>query len=148
MDQDQQLGLVAVTYWTIWNDRNKFAHNEDIIPPINLRSQWIIKNLESFLKANEKRPSTSLFNQREDHTSTNPIACCNPPPARFWKLNTDTTCAPSSPLTGLGMTCRNEKGKIIFSLMACVDFHMNTHLVELNAIFEGIKKARSGIGMH
>lgn len=33
----EELGLVVVTCWAIWNDRNKVTHNEDI-PPINLRS--------------------------------------------------------------------------------------------------------------
>lgn len=46
-----ELGLVSVTAWSIWSDRNKVIHG-DSIPDINTRCQWITHYLEDFLRVN------------------------------------------------------------------------------------------------
>lgn len=138
----EALGLVAVTCWAIWNDRNKYIHGESI-PPVQLKSKWILDYLESYRKANERNPRAQIGSQPSMYLSSNTDECWKPPIRGVWKLNTDAACISSPPKTGMGMICRDSKGEIMVAAGRCVDIDMKAHLGELWAIFEGLKIAKS-----
>lgn len=52
-----ELGLVATTCWSIWNDRNKLVHGEDISQS-SIKSKWIIDYHGNYLKANSIKSSS------------------------------------------------------------------------------------------
>lgn len=48
-----EMELVVVTCWSIWNDKNRLTHGEQI-PGVEFKSQWIVNYLEKYLQANMK----------------------------------------------------------------------------------------------
>lgn len=81
-----ELGLVAVTCWSIWNDRNKTCHEESI-PSISIRSQWIIEFLRKYLEANLNPAVKGPRNRVSKQHAT--LDVWSPPPDGFWKFNVD-----------------------------------------------------------
>lgn len=49
-----ELRIITVTCWAIWGDRNNHIHGIKIPPP-DIRSQWVLKYLDEFDRANERR---------------------------------------------------------------------------------------------
>lgn len=83
----EELELVAVVCWAIWNGRNKLVHGE-IIPPISIKSRWIKNYLESFRKENSREsPNQSKTCVRTQRTRV--PSAWSPPPDGFWKLNSN-----------------------------------------------------------
>lgn len=119
----EELGRLATICWTLWNDRNKVFHGEQI-PPITIRSKWIIHYLSSYPRANSKSPSVE---STDDHRQQNPQmiqrACWSPAPDGFWKLNTDASCSTSPPLTGLGILFRDKNGDCMLASSIFFDLH-------------------------
>lgn len=110
------MGLVAVTMWSIWNDRNKIINNEPI-PDANIRSRWISSYLEEFLKANQKIDSHVISSSHQRRSLLNTVQGASssqqtrpslsnrwlPPPCNTWKLNTDISRVSSPSSIGVGL---------------------------------------------
>lgn len=138
----ENLKLVAVTCWSIWNDRNKYVHGE-IIPDINFKSQWIVKYLEDFRKANPRNSERSMNNRGSENTSSRPNECWKPSQVGSWKLNCDAACVVNPPSTGVGAICRNKDGKAMAAEAKYQDFYLDPLSAELWAILEGVQRALS-----
>lgn len=135
-----KFGLIAITFWSIWNDRNKRAHGEEI-PSIQFRSKWIKDYLEASMRANQCRSSIAPFSQHVETQASRSLARWRPPTKGFWKINTDAACFSSPSKSSIGAVGRDSKGKIMFALANVSDISLEAHLAELWALFEGVKMA-------
>lgn len=77
---------MAITSWTIWNDRNKVTHDERV-PSVDEKCRWIRNNLEEYKKANLK--NLLLVISLENPQQMNSNDCWIPPPVNFWKMTAD-----------------------------------------------------------
>lgn len=118
---------------------SRILHEEDI-PPNSIRSKWIIKYLEDFQKANEKKIPDVLERSRAAALSLQ--NGWTPPLAGFWKVNTDAAWGNDPPSTGTSAVCRDEKGLVVGASAQFYDSNFDGPLAELKAIFEGLSLAK------
>lgn len=118
-----ELELVAVTCWSICNDRNKVIHGE-AIPTLKFRSKWILDYLKNYRRSNSREAVERINFQRSDSVAQSSPTCWFPPQSGFWKLNTDVACLPSPPTTGVGSICRNSNGEVLIASTKNLDFCM------------------------
>lgn len=139
----EDLQMIAVTCWAIWSDRNSIIHNKSI-PPNSIRSSWIKKYVSDYLKANE---SPQIISSR---WPGNRVQSSNwrPPSEDRWKFNVDAAWKAGISGTGIGVVCRNSRGKIQGARAVYNDLDFLAPMPELKAIVEGLKFAESMNCMH
>lgn len=134
----EELELVTVTCWSIWMDRNKKIHEEDI-PPVNIRCNWVINYMEEFRKANLRTPV------EEDRIPRNRGVEANfwiPPDEGVFKVNVDAAWSNNPSKTGYGAICRDSRGEVKGALASSIDLVFSPPFAELKTISEGLKLAK------
>lgn len=134
---DKDLGLIALSCWVIWNDKNNASAGIQI-PNKNVRSSWIVKYMDCYLIQRSKAKegtSTELV------TPKGSLIVWKPPPKEVVKLNVDAAWSSDPSTTGMGAILRDWTGQLIGASARFVDLDFSPPLAEILAIWEGLKFA-------
>ncbi|XP_074271735.1 uncharacterized protein LOC141595669 [Silene latifolia] len=130
--------MFMIGCWAIWEHRNKVVFDDQEVNPL-----VVIRRAKDVME--ETEGGGALLGRkgcgRRREESEKGGKAWNAPPEGFVKINVDAGVKEGDG-TGLGVVCRDERGRVQWGMSEVRDQVLDPHVAEALAVYEGLQEAR------
>ncbi|XP_075649846.1 uncharacterized protein LOC142620348 [Castanea sativa] len=126
--ESQEMEVVLVQAWLIWNQRNRFVHGGKF-HDLGWLNNCAREFLEEYRTAQEQMRTKHVMQPNQD--------TWQPPPQSVFKLNFDAALFSGLNRSGFGAVIRNERGEVMAAMVAKGPEVFCSEEAELIAFIEG-----------
>ncbi|XP_074304304.1 uncharacterized protein LOC141639022 [Silene latifolia] len=124
--------------WAIWEHRNKVVFDDQEVNPLVVirRAKDVMEETEGGGALLGRKGCGRVREENEKGGKA-----WNVPPEGFVKINVDAGVKEGDG-TGLGVVCRDERGRVQWGMSEVRDQVLDPHVAEALAVYEGLQEAR------
>ncbi|KAK2634784.1 hypothetical protein Ddye_029576 [Dipteronia dyeriana] len=129
--------FLCILWWRVWHRRSLVVHYHSLVLVLKVM-EWAVSFLKEFRSASMVKVGNGKDGRDGDRVANHPW---QPPPACFFKINTDAAVNGKGKGSGIGVVIRDCDGKVMASLCRNILANYEPQIAEALAILEGCRLA-------